>query len=210
MFDARLSEEEQIEALKKWWKENGRSVVAGIVIGLGAVFGWKIWGDHQKNIAEKASYQFEQLSQSIDADANESATKQAEALIRDYGSTTYAIFAAFDLAKIKLQQGDIIGSRDQLQWVLDNSSDPHLKQIARLRLARVMIAAKELDKASTLISQADEDSFKGDFDELLGDIALAKNDTNAAYAAYQRALDNGVSNSTLVQMKLDNLAVSVE
>jgi len=210
VVDLNLSEEEQVEALKKWWKENGRSVVAGVIIGLGAVFGWKSWNDHQKNIAEKASYHFEQLTRSKDTGADESAAKQAEALISDYDGTTYAIFAAFDLARIKLQQGDIDGCRDQLQWVLDNSSDDNLKQIARLRLARLMIAVKEFDMAATLISQAGEGSFKGEFNELMGDIALAKDDTTEAHAAYQRALDNGVSNSTLVKMKLDDLTVSTE
>ena len=206
VIDVNLSEEEQVDALKKWWKENGRAVIAGVVIGLGAVFGWKMWNDHQKNIAEQASYQFAQLSRSTVASADESAAKQAEALIREYDGTTYAVFAAFSLARIKLQQGDIDGSRDQLQWVLDNSSDDNLQQIARLRLARLMIAANAFDKAATLISQAGNSSFKAEFDELAGDIALAKDDITGARTAYQRALDNGVSNSALVQMKLDDLA----
>ncbi len=209
VINVNLSEEEQVEALKKWWKENGRAVVAGIVIGLGAVFGWKMWNDHRQNIAEKASYQFAQLSRSTVASTNESVAKQAEALIRDYDGTTYAIFAAFNLARTKLQQGDIDGSRDQLQWALDNSSDDNLQQIARLRLARLMIAANALDKAATLISQAGNtgnNSFKAEFDELAGDIALAKDDIIGARTAYQHALDNGVSNSALVQMKLDDLA----
>lgn len=205
MVDVHLSEEEQVEALKKWWKENGKSVVAGIVLGLGGVFGWQYWSQHQQQLAEQASLQFEQLNQSVQA-AAPAAVAQAEALITGYPDSPYALFAALDLAKVKFQQGDLAGARTELQWVLDNSDDPSLQQIARLRLARLLLDAGEIEQAASIVSQAPVDNFRGDYAELRGDIALQQGERAEARRAYGEALEYKVSNPALVQMKYDDLA----
>lgn len=208
-MDVHLSEEEQVEALKKWWKENGKSVVAGIVLGLGGVFGWQYWSQHQQQLAEQASLAFEQLNQSVQA-GSPTAIAQADSLISTYPDSPYALFAALDLAKVKFQQGDRVGARAQLQWVLDNSDDRSLQQVARLRLARLMLDAGETEQASAIIGQAPEDNFRGDFAELRGDIALSQGDPAAARQAYAEALEYKVSNPALVQMKHDDLAAVAE
>ncbi len=207
MVDVNLSEEEQVEALKKWWKENGKSVVAGIVIGLGGVFGWQYWSQHQQQVAEQASLQFEQLTDSVAA-GSAAAVAQANALIAAYGDSAYARFAALDLAKVKFQQGDVAGAKEQLRWVVANADDQALQQIARLRLARLLLDEGGLDEALSLIAQAPTDDFRGDFAELRGDIALKKGDRTAARQAYGEALEYKVSNSALVQMKFDDLAAA--
>lgn len=208
-MDIHLSEEEQVEALKKWWKENGKSVVAGVVLGLGAVFGWQYWNKHQQQLAEQASLQFEKMNQSVQA-GSPAAVVQAEALITDHTGSPYAIFAALDLAKVKFQQGDLAGAKAQLQWALDNSDDTSLQQIARLRLARLMLDAGELDQAALIVGQAPLDNFRGDFAELRGDIALRQGDSAVAREAYAEALEYKVSNPALVQMKHDDLAAVAE
>ncbi len=207
MVDVNLSEEEQVEALKNWWKENGKSVIAGLVLGLGGVFGWQYWTQHQMQIAEQASQQFEQLTNSVAADSPAAVT-QAEAIITQYEQTPYAVFAALNLAKVKFQQGDVAGAKAQLQWVIAEADDPSLQQIARLRLARLLLDQGSLDEASALVAQAPADSFRGDFAELKGDIALQQGDRAAARQAYQEALEYDVSNSALVQMKFDDLAAA--
>lgn len=206
-MDVNLSEEEQVEALKKWWKENGKSVVAGVVIGLGGVFGWRAWVDYKQEVAEQASFQFEQLNMRMSQET-EAATAQAESLIQNYGNTAYAYFAALDLAKMKLEAGDSGGARAQYQWVLDNAGEAPIRQIARLRLARVMLADEDLDGASAVLAKASDDSFRGEVAELEGDIARARGDLEAARQAYAEALENNVSGSALVQMKLDDLTVA--
>ncbi|MES9902536.1 MAG: tetratricopeptide repeat protein [Sedimenticola sp.] len=207
-MDVNLSEEEQVEQLKAWWKENGTSVIAGIVIGLGAVFGWQYWNQHQRSIAGQASAQFEQLNHSISNGAEELATVQAEGVISNYQDTTYAIFAALDLAKLKFQQDDAAGARVQLQWVLDNTSDPSLLQVARLRLARLLLAEGDAEGVEALANAASDDSYRGDFAELRGDAALLKGDKSAARQAYRQALEQQGGNSALVQMKFDDLAAA--
>ncbi len=207
MVDVNLSEEEQVEALKKWWKENGRSVVGGVVIGLGVVFGWQAWVRYQQSIADAASVQFEQLSQSVADGALETATKQAELLIKEYGKTPYGVFAALDLARVKLQQQDPKGAIEQLQWVLERSDQPSFRQIARLRMARIQLDGGDVDAAAATIAQAEDDAYRGEFDMLRGDIALARGDREAAHTAYREALTNKVGSAALVQMKLSDLAL---
>ena len=207
MVDVNLLEEEQVEALKKWWKENGKSVVAGIVMGLGGVFGWQYWTEHQQEVAEQASIEFEQLTESVAAGSAVAVT-QAESLITSHQGSTYAAFAALNLAKVKFQQGDVNGAKAQLQWVMANSDDISLQQVARLRLARLMLNEGEIESAAMLIDQAPVDNFKGDVAELRGDIALKKGDKVAARQAYQKAIEYKVSNIALVQMKFDDLAAA--
>ncbi|MCW8944859.1 MAG: tetratricopeptide repeat protein [Sedimenticola sp.] len=207
MVDVNLSEEEQVEALKKWWKENGKSVAAGIIIGLGGVFGWQYWTQHQQDIAEQASMQFEQLTQSVAANSP-AAVNQAESLVASHQGSSYAVFAALNLAKVKYQQGDINGAKAQLQWVLDNGDDPSLQQVARLRQTRILLNEGQIDEAAALIDKAPLDNFRGDLAELKGDIALKRGDKSAARQAYGEALEYKVSNNALVQMKFDDLAAA--
>ncbi len=210
MVDLNLSEEEQVEQLKKWWKENGTSVIAGIVIGLGGVFGWQYWGQHQVSVSQQASAQFEQLHQSLTSGAAELATVQAEGVINGYQGSTYAVFAALDLAKLKLEQGDAAAAISQLQWATDNAKDPSLQQVARLRLARIQLAEGDVDGVNATIAAAPDDSYRGAFAELKGDAALLKGDRSAARKAYGEALAQQAGNSALVQMKFDDLAAAAE
>jgi len=202
------TEEEQIEALKKWWQENGKAAVAGIVLGLGGVLGWQAWNQHQHTIAEQASAKYEQLGMASSQGAVDSAIKQAELLITEFGDTPYAVFAALDLARLHGEQGNSAAAKQQLQWVMDNSSEQGLQQIARLRMARLLLNEGDLGAAQKLVDAAPADSFAGEFAQLRGDIALARDDREAARKAYEQALASNVSNTDLVQMKLDDLAVA--
>ena len=204
---AHLTEEEQVEALKTWWKENGKATVVGVVLGLGGVLGWQAWTQHKATTSEQASAQFQQLVMASNTGASESAAKQAELLIAKFEGSSYAVFAALNLARVQLEQGDSAAARGQLAWALANSSDQSLQQIARLRLARVMLSEGALEGAARLAAEAPADNFAGEFAQLRGDIALAKNDKESARSSYQEALANNVSNTDLVQMKLDDLAV---
>ncbi|RLJ15828.1 hypothetical protein DJ030_18375 [bacterium endosymbiont of Escarpia laminata] len=200
------TEEEQVEVLKKWWQENGKSVVAGVVIGLGAVFGWQSWGEYKERVGGDASVAFNQMITAVESGDSDSASKQAELLRLEYESSNYAVFAALAQARIKLEAGDSPAARSQLEWAIDNASEPGLKQIAQLRLARVLLSEGDLDGAAAQ-AKVDSGAYAGEFAVLRGDIALARQDNNSARDAYSLALASGVGNSALVQMKLDDLAV---
>jgi predicted negative regulator of RcsB-dependent stress response len=200
------TEEEQVEALKKWWNENGRSIVGGVVLGLGAVFGWQAWNQHQDQTAASASLRYEKMSQAVQAGNGESALKQGEKIIAEWPDSAYGVLAALDMARLKLDQGDAAGARTQYEWVLNQSQDSSLKQVARLRLARVLLSSGDLDGAEAVIAKADQDNYAGEFAVLRGDIATARKDYAAARTAYMDALTSEIGNRRLVRMKLDNLA----
>ncbi len=201
------TEEEQVEAIKKWWKENGTSVVAGLVIGLGAVFGWQGWNSYQDRIGKEASVAFSQLMVAVDNGDAEAAANQAELLRVDYESTSYAVLAAMTQARFKLEQGDSAAARSQLEWALQNSSDGSLKQLVQLNLARLLLSDGDLAGAAKL-ADVSEGGFAGEYAELRGDIARAQEDTTAAHDAYSMALSQNVANPDQVQMKLDDLAIA--
>jgi len=202
------SEEEQVEALKKWWSENGRSIIGGIVLGLGAVFGWQAWNQHQDQTSANASLHYEKMGQAIQVGNSESAIKQGERIITDWPDSAYGVLAALDLAKIKLDHGDTAGAQTQYEWVIAQSIDPSMKQLARLRLARVLLGKSDLDGATAVVDKADKDSFTGEFAVVRGDIASARQDYVAARSAYTDALTSEVGNRSLVRMKLNNLAAA--
>jgi predicted negative regulator of RcsB-dependent stress response len=200
------SDDEQVEALKKWWNENGRSIVVGMVLGLGAVFGWQAWTQHQEQVASQASLRYEKMAIAIQTGSVESAVKQGEKIVSEWPDSSYAALASLDMAKIKLSQGDSDAVKQHYEWVLDNAKDPSLKQLARLRMARILLSANNIEGAEALAAKADKDSYAGEFAALRGDIAKARKEFAAARTAYTEALNSNAGNSRIIQMKLDDLA----
>jgi predicted negative regulator of RcsB-dependent stress response len=200
------TDEEKVEALKKWWKENGTSVVAGIVIGLGAIFGWRAWNDYRGSIRQQASAAFEQLLVSADKGEIQSALAQSKLLTEEYTSTTYATFAALVRARVELQAGNMAGAQAALEQAIARSPDPGITRIAALRLARVLIAEGDLEAASSLVAEHDDGgSFAGAFAAVRGNIAEAQGRTAEARAAYDKAIAAGAPSSDQLRLKLENL-----
>ncbi len=200
------TEEQQVEALKKWWKENGKSIIAGVVLGLAGVLGWQAWGDHRDNVASQASNLFDQLVVSVDVGNAESAGKQTQTLHLEYGSTPYAAFAELMQARLLLEKGDSAAAATPLEQAIAKAPDEALKAIAVLRLARLRVAAGELDAAEALLQQYPAPaSFNGEYAAVHGDIAAGRGDTETARSTYQQALAEQAGNADLVQLKLENL-----
>lgn len=200
------TDDEKVEAIKKWWKENGASVVAGLAIGLTAVFGWRFWVDHRESVSQQASTAFEQLMVTAEGDDTASALAQAQAIRDGFGSTAYASLADLMEARVKLKAGDPPGAVAALERVMTQAPDPALSRIAALRLARVLLDQGDLDRALSIAAKyADSGSFGGDFAAIQGDIAASQGRYADARQAYERAMAAGASLSQLIQLKLDNL-----
>lgn len=206
-MSAYQTEEEQVEALKRWWKENGTSIIAGAVIGLGGIFGWQAWGNYQDRVGKDASLAFSQLVNAEQQGDVESASKQAELLRLEYEGSNYAIFAALTQARIKLDAGDNVAARSQLEWAMTNADDESLKNLAQLNLARLLLSEGDLEGAGKLAG-VESGGFAGDFAQLRGDIALQRGDKQGAFDAYTLAMTQEPSNRNLLQMKLDDLALA--
>lgn len=202
------SEQEQVEAIKKWWKENGKIIIVGVVLGLAVLFGSRTWIEHKHSLAEAASMQFEQLMTELKQKNNQAANELAELIMSDYPKTPYAPLAAMALAKVKLEDGDNASAREKLQWALDHAQQSEFQHTARLRLAKVLIAQGDPTQAITLLDSVDAEKFLALYEEVKGDAYIAAGDVAKAAQSYKKALNaqsSGTSSQQL-QMKLDDIA----
>jgi len=183
------SEKEQIEAIKKWWKANGKSIVIGLVLGAAVVGGGKWWLSSKNKKAEIASAQYEQVLQEISKGDNDGALKDGGRLLEVFPKSNYAALAALLLAKLKVEKADLEGASYYLQWVVDHASVAPLKDVAHIRLARVLLAKGDRAGALQMVNSVNDKSFTAPTQELKGDILLATGKRDAARAAYSAAAD---------------------
>jgi predicted negative regulator of RcsB-dependent stress response len=206
-----LTEQEQIELLKQWIKQYSLVILAGLVLSLITITGWRYWQARQQRILTHASAVYdEMLTARAQNDAVATRT-QANKLFSHYSNTAYGQMAAFMLARDAVVQKNYPEAEKQLQWVLDNSSTASFRQIARIRLARVYINEQKADAALELLGKVEDKSFSGMIEEVRGDAYVAKNAPAKARDAYQLALKelpNAEVIRPLLQMKYDNLAPS--
>ncbi len=206
------TDEEQLEAIKKWWQDNGKSVVIGVVIGLGLLGGWRWWQIYTEQQALEASTIYQQMLLQLEQKEIEPAGKMADKLLSDHSSSPYAALAALSLARQEVEDGNIDSSHANLQWVIEkNSGLTELTHIARLRKARLFLSQERPADAKSLIEGIEVGKFKGAYAELRGDIAVADGQIDAARSAYTEALgseDLSAQQSQWVQMKLDDLGLA--
>ena len=202
-----VTDEEQVEDLKKWWQRNGRHVTTGAVIGLAAVLGLRAWWDYQERQRLSASTEYEQFQAEFSQGNTDAVLRRGNYLIENYSGTPYAVIAALTLAKVHVDRGELPAAKQQLQWVVDKAKAPELVHIARLRLARVIAAEGDPAAAIKVLESVDAGMFAASYDELKGDLYVAAGDRDQARAAYRKAIAelNSGAGSDLVQMKLDDL-----
>lgn len=203
------TEEQQVEDLKRWWKQNGKVVMIGVVIGVAAVLGGRGYLNHKEAQRIEASVRYERMSQAISSQQSEAAVDEGEHIVADYPDTVYAAMASLALAKLRVDKGELAIAENRLQWVIDHATQPDIVHTARLRLARVLLADGKYDIALGKLSGIDMDGYTALYQELLGDIYLAKQQPDKARTAYQAALQAMGANDDrqTVQLKLDNLGV---
>lgn len=207
------TEEEQIEAIKKWWEENGKQTIVAAVVVIGGWLGYQGYESNVKASAESASAVYQQVLTLTGSE--EEADKGQRAVLLDqlqseYSSTVYAQFASLFKAKDAVEAGDLVLAEAELTSVVSNASDAALQHLATVRLARVMIAQEKLDDALALLNNDNAGAFEAEYAEAKGDALLAKGDTDAAREAYTKGLAAAQrigANNPILKMKLDDLAV---
>ena len=203
------TEEEQVEALKKWWKENGNSVIFGVVLGLTAIFGWREWQDYNIEQSASASMLYQQMVAASRENNAKTVREKAMEITTVYKNTAYAVFARLALAKIAVTNGELDAAAGDLQWALDNTSQESLRHVIYLRLARVLISQGKLGEASAVLgTNSDKGEFSASYRELEADVLRLKNKVDAARDAYQQALNMAHASgqeTTIIEMKLDDL-----
>lgn len=204
------TEEEQVAALKDWWKANGASVTTGIIAAVVIVAGWNFWQSYQQDKMNRASALYEQLMKAEQSGNIPSLDKIGAKLTTEYGSTAYGAYALLFQAKVKVEQQDLTAAKTLLQQVIATTSDAELKHVARTRLIRVLLALQEYEPGLQIIADVDQSSlggFEAIYEELKGDLYVAMARIGEARTAYQAALKAGQT-SPLLQFKLDDLTAT--
>lgn len=203
MIDYNKTDDEQAEEIKNWWKENGVSVIAGIALAIAALFAWEYWQKYQITQMETASTLYTTTQTTADPAI---ATKNLEQLQSEYAKSPYAALASLDTAKQQAEKGEYEPAIAALRWVIAHSQDPDLKNIASVRLARVLASTGQYDEALSLTSQTYAASYESVLEEIKGDIYSAQNKVEDARKAYERAILAAKNGSNeLIKIKLDNL-----
>ena len=203
------TEEEQVEALKRWWQENGTSTLIGVGLALAMIFGWDYWQNHKKQQALQASALYDQLLKNDAKEHYADIEKIAAQLKQKYADTAYADFAQLFLAESQVKQEHL----DQAEQTLDKlvkSADDEIANLARIRLVRVKLATGQYEQGLQLIAEADPATSKGFaplYDELTGDLYVALGRLAEARTAYQSARREGL-NSPFLQFKLDDITAA--
>lgn len=203
-----LTEQEQIELLKNWIKQYSMVVLSGVVIALFAVTGYRYWQQRQAKILSHASSVYDEMLSARGQNNPAETQTQARKLFKHYSKTTYGTISALMLARSAVVRKDYPEAEKQLNWVIDHGKIASLRQIARIRLARVMISERKAEEALKVLDYTEDKTFVGLIDEVKGDAYLALNKTDSARDSYKLALTelpNAEVNRPLLQMKYDNL-----
>jgi len=204
-----LEEQEQIDALKHFWRDYGRVVIAAVlafVLGVGGTQGWK---HYKRTRAQEASLQYVKLEQAIaKGDVNEVRNVGSD-IVTEYANTPYGPMAALVLAKADHDAGDLDAAAERLEWAAEKAQTDEVKNLARLRLAAVLLDQDQYEAALKQLDQEVAPAFVGVYADLRGDVLVAQGKTAEARAQYQQALDQAGTDSTwrdIVQLKMDALS----
>ncbi len=205
------TEQEELEALQKWWKENGRAVVVGLVLGLGGVFGWTAWQSRAEATAERVSIDYQSMVEMAASDDHAEALLRADQIIRDQPDSEYAALAGLLGAKSAFAIDRTDDANRLLGWVVENARRAELQDVARIRSVRLLLDQGEPDAALAMLAEVGTSAFATIVAELRGDILIGDRQSEAAAKAYQTALASDSMTSATrarLQMKLDDLGHS--
>ncbi|MEL7295908.1 MAG: tetratricopeptide repeat protein [Pseudomonadota bacterium] len=198
------TEEQQVEAIKRFWKEHGTAIIVGAVLGLGGLWGWRYYSESQIQSKEAASVAYQEAVETFGTEGSEA---KVSAFIDANKDSGYASIASLLAAKQAADSGDLDAAASHLNTVVTFAENNELKALASLRLARVQIEMNQLDAALSTVSNVTNDAFAAEVSEIKGDVYQKQNKFDDARLAYSSALEKN-ANNPLLQMKLDNLSVA--
>lgn len=202
-----MSEQEQWEVVKAWWKENGRMIIIVVIVVTAATFAYKYWQSSQRQQSQTASILYDQVLNNVFSQTE--LTTLATRLTSDYPKTPYASDAALFEAKNAVNNGDFASAQKNLNWVMEHAKDGNIRQVARIRSARLLLEQKQFDKALTLLGTIENDTYMPAINLVMGDIYLAQGNKTLAKKAYLDAFNALPVTQPIrqyLQMQIDELS----
>ena len=209
-FDA-YDDYEQSERVQKWLKQNGLSIVVGVVIGLIGIFGVQQWRSHKVAHQAAASELYQELQPLLDTGNSNAVDVVMQHLMSDYPDTPYAMFAVSDRARRQVAAKQFDKALESLNWAEQHAPSPELKALVDLRIARVQLAQGHAQDALNALDRVPADSYAVVGQELRGDALVKLGRRDEALKAYQaavKAMGPQATEGNEVQMKIDDLATA--
>lgn len=200
------TENEQVDALRRFVIENGKALAIGVVIGIGALLGWRYWQNHQQAEMTGASQSYQQASEALTG-GKADGVALAEKFI-EKNANNYGVLAALQLAQHEVDQKNFAKAEQQLAWAQGQTKDENLKSLIDLRLARVQLQENKLDDALKTLDLIKATGWVAMAQDIRGDVLVKKGDVKGAREAYSKGLASDASQSLqgLLRMKLNNLS----
>ena len=212
-----LTDEEQLENLKRWWKDNGLFTILAVVLCVGGYFGWDYWKANKQQQMESASVLYQQMMEVAIVEPGQRANDTQHRLVNElavqlkdnFGDSQYARYGALFVAKLAVEESDLDVAAEQLQWAQDGA-DEGLGLVIKLRLAKVEASRDNIDLALSMLNGVDAKTMASAYAEARGDFYLMKGERTAAYEAYEQAvalatdLDKRIA--PVLQLKLNQVA----
>ncbi|WP_058913251.1 YfgM family protein [Entomohabitans teleogrylli] len=200
------NENDQLEAVKRFFAENGKALVVGVVLGVGALVGWRYWNSHQMESAMSSSLAYETVTNAVNIDKPDTIAA-AEKFVTE-NKNTYGALTAMELAQKFADKNDLAKAATQLQQGIGNTSDENLQALLNLRLARVQIQQKQSDDALKTLDAIKGEGWLAIVADLRGDALLSKGDVQGARDAWSKGVASEASPALreMMQMKINNLS----
>ncbi|MGB1261916.1 MAG: YfgM family protein [Cognaticolwellia sp.] len=208
-MDIHQTEEQQVEAIKGFWRDNGNAIIAGLAIGFAGFIGLNYYQDHKLQQELNTSEAYQNMMEAADLD-NTTFESAGKAFIAENESSSYSMLTAMALAKEAAEKQDWSLAESYLTGAIEKSVDDGIKAIATVRLARVQLQLEQYEQALATLTPKLADSFDASVEEIKGDIYFKQGKTELARSAYQAAIDAATDGANpALQMKLDDLAQAI-
>lgn len=202
------ADQDQVEALKAWWKEYGTAIIIGIVSGALLIGGYRYWDYYKTTKNEEASAIYEKILDDVSSGRLSLAEESTKKLISDFTISPYPAISSLLLAKKYVDIKNYNKTKEYLQKTIDVANDQAIIHVARLRMARIIFFQEgKAQEAMSLLENVEPNGFSSQYDELKGDILMSSGNTAEAINSYGQALASNNSSGeyrTVLQMKLDD------
>ncbi|WP_210450646.1 YfgM family protein [Pantoea ananatis] len=200
------NENEQVDALRRFFANNGKALAVGVVIGIAALGGWRYWSSHQQDSAKTISAEYQKVTRAMHAGKPE--TLEAVNTFASENSNTYGALAALDLAKQYVDSNQLDKAATLLQNGLKDTKDANLQAVINLRLARIQLQQNQADAALKTLDSVKGDGWTAIVADIRGEALLSKGDKQGARDAWSKGVESDASPALkqMMQMKMNNLS----